>query len=101
MTKDQIKQRIVAIITDRQGCKAMELASSLDILSATQPGTEYRKSSGDFNLLELMNELVAERKVVEVEYVLPNLSYRAKSFYLPASTTIQVFPKSAAETNAQ
>jgi hypothetical protein len=99
MTKDQIKEYIVKIINDRQGCKAMELVLDHTILSAaTEP---YQGGADKFDFLELMSELIAEGKVIEIEYVLSNMNYRAKSFYLPANTKVSVFPKSEAVPDAQ
>lgn len=42
----------------------------------------------NFDIPELIEELICEERIVEVEYSLPSLPGRAKSFLLPAGTVI-------------
>jgi hypothetical protein len=47
----------------------------------------------EYDLSELpmtLEELVEKGKIIEVAYTLPNMSYREKSFYLPAGTEIRI-----------
>jgi hypothetical protein len=84
MTRDEVKNKIVEIVTLKQGCKAIELGAALvEIL--TQDG-----DCDDFPIPDLIEELVQEEKLVEVEYVLPAMNYRIKSFLLPAGTEIKM-----------
>jgi hypothetical protein len=69
MTKEQAKDLIVKHITDVQGCKSIEFAFWS-------------------NVSELLNELISEKRIIEIAYVLPNMSYREKSFLLPGNTDI-------------
>lgn len=43
-----------------------------------------------FDLIQLIDELINEKKIIEVEYVLPTMDYRVKSFLLPFGTNIMV-----------
>jgi hypothetical protein len=38
---------------------------------------------------DLLEELVKENKLIEIEYILPQVDYRIKSFFLPVGTEIQ------------
>jgi len=73
MTKDETKDAICQHVAEAQGCKATELAVAL-----------WQAE----DLSSLIAELVSEGRLTEVEYVLPNLNYRAKSFLLPGNTSI-------------
>lgn len=79
MTTEEVKDRLVEEIVSAQGIKGPHLAAAEDILSME-----------DFDFPQVLDELVAEGRVVEVEYVLPTMSYRAKSFFLPAGTKVRV-----------
>jgi len=82
ITKNELKQKIVDIITEVQGCKATELSTnlSIDVLNALEV----------HDLPTILAELLHERRLVEVEYVLPQLSFRAKSFLLPAGVEVKI-----------
>lgn len=41
------------------------------------------------DILALILEMVDEGELVEVDYVLPNLNYRIKSFLLPKGTEVR------------
>ena len=77
-----LREIIVERVESVQGCKGMELATWL---SSNEPG-KYDLSE----LPEILEELAAESKIVEVTYCLPNMNYREKSFYLPAGTNVRV-----------
>ena len=40
------------------------------------------------DLMKVIEELVKYEKLIEIEYILPNLEYRIKSFLLPKETKI-------------
>lgn len=42
------------------------------------------------DIVVFINDLVKEGEIVEVEYELPSMSYRAKSLYFPKGTTIRL-----------
>ena len=79
MTKEKIKELLVDHITAFQGCKATELAVLI-------PQTDFRP----FNFMDLIEELIAEKRIIEISYVLSNMDYREKSFYLPGDTKINI-----------
>jgi hypothetical protein len=81
VTKDEIKQLIVERVSEKAGLKAVHLASEEDIVLACK------------DLPSICEELVEEGRLVEVEYVLPEMDWRIKSFYLPAGTVVRVRSK--------
>lgn len=79
MNIETIKDTIVNVVTRIQGCKAVHLACETEII---------KLDLGDRNLPDLVEELIEEGRLVEVEYILPNLSFRLKGFLLPPGTSI-------------
>lgn len=79
-TKEQAKIKLVEKIEGLQGIKATELVSLPDVCLANW--------SQGFDIPDLLDELVSENRIVEIEYALPEMSRRIKSFYLPAKTEI-------------
>lgn len=80
MEKQTIKNEIVSIVEGGNGIKATELA--------TIPSLVLMASKENIELLDLFEELVCEEKIVEVEYTVPSLPNRLKSFYLPKGSII-------------
>ncbi len=76
-----LKERIIEIVTEKQGLKATELAAVL--------GQDPKVFESSTTITDLILELVRERRLVEVEYVLPHLGYRVKSFLLPAESQVR------------
>lgn len=87
MTKEQVKDIIVSIVNRMQGCKATELACDEALLELPSEAKRGLLNSG---VPALVDELVAEGRLVEVEYVLPNLSFRAKSYLFPTGTKVKI-----------
>lgn len=83
MTKSDMKADIAATVLECQGCKATELVVKLP------EWTRKGMYDSPFDFVELIEEMVDEGTLVEVEYVLPNMQYRIKSFLLPAGTSIR------------
>lgn len=79
MTKNEAKNIIIGMINEKQGCKATELAADLVLMNF-----ENHKP------LSLLNELVQEKRIIEIEYILPQMDYRVKSFYLPIGAKVRV-----------
>lgn len=77
----QAKTDIVTIVNDEPGITAVRLLLKLK---------EYNKDYIELNFPVLIDVLVKEQKLVEVEYTLPTMSYRAKSLFFPSGTTIKV-----------
>jgi len=79
MKKQEMINIISEIICEKQGCKGTELASDKRFALADYDGK-----------LDLIDEMVREKIIVEVSYSIPNMSYRKKSFYLPGGSRIDV-----------
>ena len=82
MTSDEAKKIIVDTVEKVQGCKVIELICNKD-LHGVNVGF-----NGD-DIMRMIEELVAENRLVEVEYVLSSMPYRVKSFVLPANTQVK------------
>jgi len=78
MTKQEAKTALVEKVAFYQGIKAVQLVADLtpDLI--------------DFDIPLLLEELVSENKLIEIEYALPNMNWRLKSFYFPAGTAISI-----------
>lgn len=81
MTRDEAKQLVCDLVTEKQGCKVMDLL----------PQFYEAIGSLDYKLDSLVDELVKESRIIEIEYVLPGmLDYRIKSFLLPGGTDVKI-----------
>ena len=81
MTRDEAKQIVCDLVMRKQGCKIMDLI----------PSFYDHDGATEYNLNSLADDLVEEGRLIEVEYILPGkLSYKIKSFLLPAGTDIKV-----------
>lgn len=92
----KIRQLILDVIYDKQGIKATKLStvvfsylydSEIDI---TPLKDELKLTDLWMGIIE---ELIKEGEIVEIEYNLPNMEYRTKSFYLPKGTTVNIVNK--------
>lgn len=77
----KIEQTIIDIINEHQGSKATLVAALV-----ADRCTKYIHQPQD--VIDAIDRLVNEGRIVEVEYVLPSMTYRIKSFLLPASTMV-------------
>ena len=78
MTREEAKILVVNAVTALQGCKATELAASVAF------------AFDEHSLPELIDELVAEGELLELEYEVPTMPYRSKSFLLPKGTSLSL-----------
>lgn len=72
---------ILNMVNAHQGIKAVDLA--LKVMSEVNPVI--------FNIEEYwdaLNSLIGSKEIVEIEYTLPQLSYRLKSIYFPKGTAV-------------
>ena len=83
-----IKDLLSKTISDSQGIKATELATL--ILSELYKNKEYSNLLTDKDYLNYLDEMVKDKEIVEVEYILPSMEYRIKSFYLPKGTIVTI-----------
>ena len=79
MTK--LEQEIIETVVEMQGGKATEIIANL-------PETCFDNGADD--IIQTIDHLVQTGHLVEVEYVLPQMDYRIKSFYLPANTKVTI-----------
>lgn len=78
-TKDDVKKHILQIIIDKQGLKATELIAEMTV-----------GIINNFDIPSIIDELVFENAIVEIEYIIPTINYRIKSYLLPSNTKISV-----------
>ena len=52
--------------------------------------TADSKSLEGHDISQLLEELVQAGEIIEVEYILPYMDYRLKSFYLPRGSEVKV-----------
>jgi hypothetical protein len=74
------KQVLIDTVAEVQGCKSMELIG----YAAEKMGEEFARH--DF--MQALQEAIDEGDIEEVEYILPQLDFRIKSFLLPKNTQI-------------
>jgi hypothetical protein len=79
MTKNEAKNAIVTTIESLQGCKSTQLAAESNLINVFS----------NFDLVSLIDEMIKEELLVEIEYVLPNMDWRCKSFLLPAKSQVR------------
>lgn len=84
-----VKHQIVAAVEGKQGCKAMELLADPSLKEAILHIGE--------RFPFLIDELVQEGRLVEIEYTLPLMDGRVKSFLLPAGSEVRLL---ASKTSA-
>ena len=81
MTRGEAKQLVCGLVTEKQGCKILDLI----LPYYSHPGAE------EHTIDSLVDELVEEDRLIEIEYVLPGmLNYKVKSFLLPAGAEVKV-----------
>ncbi len=80
--RENAKQLVVDAVTNLQGCKATELAARVSI--------DLSDVLDTLDLPTILEELVREKRLIEVSYILPTMTYRLKSFYLPCNTDVHI-----------
>ena len=83
MSAQQLRELITAIVTREQGCKGVELVTKV-VVQAHNSG--LNDCSDGRSVLEMLQRMVDQDELVEFEYVLPEIPYRTKSFFLPKDT---------------
>ena len=81
----KIKRQIVAAVDGKQGCKATELIADANLVEAL---VEF----GAHRLMELVDQLIIDGLLIEIEYIVPTIHWRIKSFLLPAGSEVR-WPK--------
>lgn len=81
MTYEDAKDLVADLINQKTGIKGMELVADRDVRPVIL---------AEHDLSEILDDLVAENRVLCVEYALPPDNSRIKGFYLPAGTQIRL-----------
>jgi hypothetical protein len=84
-----VRQLILTTVTNKPGIKATELVVEVMMLLSESGSTLPERGSGE-GIVNTLNDLVSEQEVVEVEYVLPTMTYRVKSLYFPKGTKVKL-----------
>lgn len=79
MTNEELKKAILDTINTSTGINGVNLVMA--VMNHGRP-TSFEHDS--FNLI--LEELVKEERIIELEYILPNMEFRIKSMYFPAGT---------------
>lgn len=78
-----MKETILHMVNTHQGLKGVELA--VKVMSVMDP---VMFSHSVFTVA--VSELVRDGELIEIEYTLPQMEYRLKSFFLPKGTTLGI-----------
>lgn len=82
---EEAKDLVAALVNEKTGIKATELVVCKEILAIRNCG---------HGIVEILDDLTKEGRIVEVEYTLPPDHDRIKSFYLPALSRVLGRPES-------
>jgi hypothetical protein len=72
---------ITRIVNSSQGIKGVDL--SLKVMEEINP---HKFSIEEYN--KALDELTKTNQILEIEYILPQMDYRIKSFFLPSGTEL-------------
>jgi len=77
----KLKQEIINMVNSNPGIKAIDLCILPNIILLCHDAVIFNKA---------IEELIKEKKIVEVEYILKGMSYRIKSIFFPEETEISI-----------
>jgi hypothetical protein len=80
---------LVEIVTERGPIKGTELA--VEFTKTVLEKNTFMNDITGIDVTSRLDNLVGERRIIEIEYVLPQLDFRVKSMYFPAETKLRVF----------
>ena len=78
MTREEVKQLIIDLVEMVPGCKTISLCSMPQLID------------NGFDIADLIDELVEEKKLIEVEYILQSMDYRRKSILFTPKTLLKI-----------
>jgi hypothetical protein len=93
-TEEKIRQHFLDVMADHTGLKATELTAKVTEAVYTN-AQEF--NSGDINLpvtkisdkiIEVMNAMIESGDIIEIDYAVPTMDWRIKSFLLPKDSKI-------------
>ena len=82
MTREQAKNLLAHVVNDKTGIKGVELAMHVDTVALSY--------YPEYDMPDMLDELVAEGRIVCVEYTLPPDNSRIKGYYLPKGSQLYV-----------
>ena len=83
--EERIKAEVAKLVTEKQGCKVTEL------VVATVKGLANLMDWNELDRIPaIVDQMIKEGEILEVEFVLPLMSWRCKSFLLPKGTEIKL-----------
>jgi hypothetical protein len=85
MCNNELQAKVIELVEN--GIKGTELVTRLTTELFRR---EFKGKFEPSNILQLIEDMVKEGRIREIEYVLPSLDYRVKSFYLPANTEVTI-----------
>lgn len=94
-TVEDIKTIMAMVVNERNGMKATELAADRRVIEAALAAE--KETGKSVEVPDLMDELVKEGQFVEVQYTVPDMPYRIKSFYLPKGSKVTICQESKVE----
>lgn len=83
VSEEEAIQLIADVVMNHQGCKALTLAAQI-------AGYNEMLGFSSDEIANLIDKAIKEGMILEIEYVLPNMPYRAKSFLLPKGTEVKL-----------
>lgn len=86
-----VKEYLLGIVATYPGIKATELVTKVagELYNDSNSSSDGRADVLE-SVPEVLESLVKDGSLVEVEYVVPSMSYRVKSMYFPKDTGVQV-----------
>lgn len=77
-----LEQEIIRVVTEKNGCKAAEVACHLN------PETLMRPDLMADGFIAALDRLVESGEIVSVDYTLPDSEWRGRSFLLPKGSRV-------------
>jgi hypothetical protein len=94
MTLADVKELIARKVNSLNGVKATALAGDPEVIEACL--AVEKATQQEVDVVRLLDEMAQAGELVEVEYILPEMTYRLKSMYLPKGS--EVFTNTTNET---
>lgn len=100
ITREEAKQNIVFVVTEKQGCEFLDLMLCAYQWNQLQPflyfinnqyypNTDKWKDSSEV-LKELVDELIQESRLIVITYTIPSLNHQERNFLLPIGSNISI-----------
>lgn len=88
--KKALTKMVISLVTAYQGLKATDLAMKV-VERAHEEELPFPSSDiTQEDYFNLVQELVETEMITEIEYILPEIQYKTKSFLLPKDTVVRI-----------